>query len=140
MSEKKVYFNKPQRLTQLIDANSTAIVAGRRTGKTDSIAAPFVLRNMQRMPGSTGGIVVPAFKHGLTNTISSLRYGSCCLSINRLIASYSTPDILSSPISLIPCINKGITLPFAAKFLGEAWRNEIFLSPIFIVRVDPVII
>ena len=38
----------------------------------DSIAAPFVLRNMQRMPGSTGGIVVPTFKHGLTNTLPGL--------------------------------------------------------------------
>ena len=27
---------------------------------------------MQRMPGSTGGIVVPTFKHGLTNTIPGL--------------------------------------------------------------------
>ena len=72
MAEKKVYFNKPQRLTQLIGANTTVIVAGRCTGKTDSIAALFVLRNMQRMPGSTGGIVVPTFKHGLTNTIPGL--------------------------------------------------------------------
>lgn len=72
MSEKRIYFNKPQRLTQLIGANTTVIVAGRRTGKMDSIAAPFVLRNMQRMPGSTGGIVVPTFKHGLTNTIPGL--------------------------------------------------------------------
>ena len=69
---KQIYFNKPQRLTQLIGANTTIIVAGRRTGKTDSIAAPFVLRNMQRMAGSTGGIVVPTFKHGLTNTIPGL--------------------------------------------------------------------
>ena len=67
-----VYFNTPQRLTQLIAANTTVIVAGRRTGKTDSIAGPFVLRNMQRMPGSTGGIVVPTFKHGLTNTLPGL--------------------------------------------------------------------
>ncbi len=37
MAQKKVYFNKPQRLTQLIGANTTVIVAGRRTGKTDSI-------------------------------------------------------------------------------------------------------
>ena len=72
MAAKTVYFNRPQRLTQLIGANTTAIVAGRRTGKTDSIAAPFVLRNMQRMPGSTGGIVVPTFKHGLTNTLPGL--------------------------------------------------------------------
>lgn len=69
---KKIYFNNPQRLTQLIGANTTVIVAGRRTGKTDSIAAPFALRNMQRMPGSTGGIVVPTFKHGLTNTLPGL--------------------------------------------------------------------
>ena len=69
---KEIYFNSPQRLTQLIGANTTVIVAGRRTGKTDSIAAPFVLRNMQRMPGSTGGIVVPTFKHGLTNTLPGL--------------------------------------------------------------------
>lgn len=73
MKEKKrIYFNDPQRTTQLIGANTTVIVAGRRTGKTDSIAAPFVLRNMQRMPGSTGGIVVPTYKHGLTNTIPGL--------------------------------------------------------------------
>lgn len=72
MAKKEVYFNDPQRLTQLIGANTSVIVAGRRTGKTDSIAAPFVLRNMQRMPGSTGGIVVPTFKHGLTNTIPGL--------------------------------------------------------------------
>lgn len=71
-ADKKIYFNRPQRLTQLIGANNTVIVAGRRTGKTDSIAAPFVLRNMQRMPGSTGGIVVPTFKHGLTNTLPGL--------------------------------------------------------------------
>ena len=68
----EIYFNNPQRRTQLIGANTTVIVAGRRTGKTDSIASPFVLRNMQRMPGSTGGIVVPTFKHGLTNTIPGL--------------------------------------------------------------------
>lgn len=71
-NKKKIYFNNPQRLTQLIGANTTVIVAGRRTGKTDSIAAPFALRNMQRMPGSTGGIVVPTFKHGLTNTLPGL--------------------------------------------------------------------
>lgn len=69
---KQIYFNDPQRLTQLIGANITVIVAGRRTGKTDGISAPFVLRNMQRMAGSTGAIVVPTFKHGLTNTLPGL--------------------------------------------------------------------
>lgn len=38
MNEKRVYFNKPQRLMQLIGANATVIVAGRRTGKTDILS------------------------------------------------------------------------------------------------------
>lgn len=66
------YFNRPQLLAQWIAARTTVVVAGRRTGKTDSIAAPYVYKMMQRMPGSTGGIVVPTFKHGLTNTIPGL--------------------------------------------------------------------
>ena len=68
----EVYFNEPQLMTQWIAANTTVIVAGRRTGKTDSIAAPYVLRCMQRMPGSSGGIVVPTYRHGLTNTIPGI--------------------------------------------------------------------
>ncbi len=68
----QVYFNDAQRKVQLIGARTSVIVAGRRTGKTDSIASPFTLRNMQRMPGSGGGIVVPTFKHGLTNTIPGM--------------------------------------------------------------------
>lgn len=66
------YFNRPQLQTQLIAARTSVIVAGRRTGKTDSIAAPYSLKMMQRMPGSTGGIVVPTFKHGLTNTLPGM--------------------------------------------------------------------
>ena len=69
---KLTYFNMPQLLAQWIGARTTVIVAGRRTGKTDSIAAPYVYKMMERMQGSTGGIVVPTFKHGLTNTIPGL--------------------------------------------------------------------
>lgn len=71
-TEKLRYFNRPQMQVQLIGANTTVVVAGRRTGKTDSIAAPWVLKMMQRMPGSTGGIVAPTFKHALTNTLPGL--------------------------------------------------------------------
>lgn len=67
-----VYFNRPQLLAQLIAARTTVIVAGRRTGKTDSIGAPYTLKMMQRMQGSTGGVVVPTFKHGLTNTLPGM--------------------------------------------------------------------
>lgn len=66
------YFNRPQLQAQLIAARVSVIVAGRRTGKTDSIGAPYCLKMMQRMQGSTGGIVVPTFKHGLTNTLPGM--------------------------------------------------------------------
>lgn len=72
---KQIYFNKVQRRVQLIGAKVTVVVAGRRTGKSFGIAAPWTYRNMQRMPGSTGGIVVPTFKHGLTNTLPGLFSG-----------------------------------------------------------------
>lgn len=65
----KTYFNPVQLQCQWIAANTSVMVCGRRTGKTDGMAAPFLLRCIQRMPGSTGGIVVPTFLHGLTNTM-----------------------------------------------------------------------
>lgn len=70
MSE--LYFNKIQQRVMYIGAKTTVVVAGRRTGKTYGMGAPFAYRNMQRMPGSTGGIVVPTFRHGLTNTLPGL--------------------------------------------------------------------
>lgn len=75
MAKIEKYFNKVQRRVQLIGAKVTVIIAGRRTGKSFGIAAPWVYRNMQRMEGSTGGIVVPTFKHGLTNTLPGLFSG-----------------------------------------------------------------
>ena len=68
----KLYFNKIQQRVMYIGAKTTVVVAGRRTGKTYGMGAPFAYRNMQRMPGSTGGIVVPTFRHGLTNTLPGL--------------------------------------------------------------------
>ncbi len=68
----KVYFNPVQLQCMWTAANTSVMVCGRRTGKTDGMAAPFLLRCVQRMPGSTGGIVVPTFLHGLTNTVPGL--------------------------------------------------------------------
>lgn len=81
--KKQTYFNRVQRLVQLIGAKVTVIIAGRRTGKSFGIAAPWTYRNMQRMPGSTGGIVVPTFKHGLTNTIPGLFTGWETIGLKR---------------------------------------------------------
>ena len=67
----------------MIGAKTTVIVAGRRTGKTFGIGAPFALRNMQRMPKSVGGIVVPTFKHGLTNTLPGLFTGWAAMGLKE---------------------------------------------------------
>ena len=106
------YFNRPQLLAQLIAARTTVIVAGRRTGKTDSIAAPFVLKMMQRMPGSTGGIVVPTFKHGLTNTLPGLfaawnRWGY--KKGIHYVVGRRPPKQFAQPITVPECWEQAIT-------------------------------
>ena len=58
----------PWKLDPLFTPRSIAVIGASPNGGAGSI----VLRNMQRMPGSTGGIVVPTFKHGLTNTLPGL--------------------------------------------------------------------
>lgn len=57
MAEKKVYFNKPQRLTQLIGANTTVIVAGRRTGNKSDTAKLFLA------PQATSRLAPPNFRN-----------------------------------------------------------------------------
>ncbi|MDR2913420.1 MAG: hypothetical protein LBV74_01060 [Tannerella sp.] len=66
---KQIYFNPPQQEVMFTGAKTTVFVGGRRLGKTHGVAAPFFLRNVQRMPRSSGAFVVPSYKHGLTNTL-----------------------------------------------------------------------
>jgi hypothetical protein len=66
---KPVYFNPPQQEVMFTGAKTTVFVGGRRLGKTHGVAAPFFLRNLQRMPHSSGAFVVPSYRHGLTNTL-----------------------------------------------------------------------
>lgn len=66
---KQIYFNYPQMEVMYTGAHTTVIAGGRRLGKTHGIIAPFVLRNIQRMPGSVGAMVASTYKRALTNTI-----------------------------------------------------------------------
>ena len=98
-AQNKVYFNAPQRLTQLIGANTTVIVAGRRTGKTDSIASPFVLRNMQRL-GYTGTVypINPKYKE---------IFGyPCYASLRDLPAPADCAAVLLGSRSLLPMLEE----------------------------------
>jgi hypothetical protein len=66
---KKVYFNDAQRYLLHLGANQERIIASRRFGKSDGIAAPRILRNVQHMPRSAGAIYGATFKQILTRTL-----------------------------------------------------------------------
>ena len=66
---KKQYFNTPQMEAMYIAANTTVIVGGRRLGKSHGFGAPFLLRNMKHMPGSSGGVVGTSYQQLLTRTL-----------------------------------------------------------------------
>lgn len=66
---RKVYFTDPQLEFRYTAAHTSVVVAGRRFGKTHGIAAPWLLRNLQYMPRSSGGIVGTAYQRILTQTL-----------------------------------------------------------------------
>lgn len=66
---KKMYMNDPQLECFYVGAHDTTVVAGRRLGKTHGIRAPWILRNVQQMPRSTGGIICSTFQQALTRTL-----------------------------------------------------------------------
>lgn len=67
--KKKVYYNNPQLEARFIAAHTTVMVGGRRLGKGHGINAPWLLRNVQHMPRSGGGIVGQTFQQLLTRTL-----------------------------------------------------------------------
>lgn len=67
--EKQIYFNPAQQRIMQRQCNTTVVVGGRRLGKSHGIVAPFVLRNTQYMPGSSGGYVGATFQQALTRTL-----------------------------------------------------------------------
>lgn len=69
MSGKQIYFNHPQQEVMFTGANTTVIVGGRRLGKSYGIMAPWLLRNFQRMPGCSIGLVTSTYKRALMNTL-----------------------------------------------------------------------
>lgn len=66
---KKIYFNNPQLEFRYIAAHTSIFVGGRRVGKSHGINAPWLLRNVQHMPRSGGGIVGSTFQQLLTRTL-----------------------------------------------------------------------
>lgn len=69
------YFNRMQREVMMVQANKTYIVAARGTGKSEGVDAPFVLRNVWAMPGSTGALISPSYAKAWGNTLPALVNG-----------------------------------------------------------------
>lgn len=67
--KKQIYFNPAQQRVMQRQCNTTIVVGGRRLGKSHGIVAPFALRNVQYMPGSSGGYVASTFQQALTRTL-----------------------------------------------------------------------
>lgn len=68
-NKQKVYYNDPQQQFIYTAAHTNVIVGGRRIGKITGIASTFLLRNIQFMPRGNHAILVPSYKHGLTQTL-----------------------------------------------------------------------
>lgn len=69
MDEKQIYFNPAQQRVNTRGCNTVVVVGGRRLGKSHGLVAPFALRNVQRMPGSSGAFVASTFQQALTRTL-----------------------------------------------------------------------
>jgi hypothetical protein len=69
MEKKQIYFNNPQLEFRYVAAHTSVIVGGRRIGKSHGINAPWLLRNLQHMPRSGGGIIGSTFQQLLTRTL-----------------------------------------------------------------------
>ena len=67
--KKQIYFNPAQQKVISRACNTTVVVGGRRLGKSHGIVAPWLLRNVQRMPGSSGAIIANTFQQALTRTL-----------------------------------------------------------------------
>jgi len=72
---KKIYLNRAQQEAMLVGANTEVIIAGRRFGKSFGIIAPRLIRNVQMMPGSTGGFVSSSFKQAHMRTLPAMLLG-----------------------------------------------------------------
>lgn len=72
-AQKKLrYFNRMQRESMVIAAHDTYIIAARGTGKSEGLDAPFILRNVWDMPGSTGGFISPSYIKAWSNTLPAI--------------------------------------------------------------------
>ncbi|MBE7178189.1 MAG: hypothetical protein INR69_17435 [Mucilaginibacter polytrichastri] len=59
--ERVIHLNVPQQKVQIVDANITALIAGRGTGKTSGVITPLSLRNIKEMPRGATAFMSPTY-------------------------------------------------------------------------------
>ena len=67
--KKKIYLNKAQAYLFQIAPRNLTVIGSRRSGKSEGILMPILLRNVQTMPRSNGAIVARSYKQALTRTL-----------------------------------------------------------------------
>lgn len=67
--KKKIYLNKAQAYLFQIAPRNLTVIGSRRSGKSEGIIMPILLRNVQSMPQSNGAIVARSYKQALTRTL-----------------------------------------------------------------------
>jgi len=79
----KVYYNKLQRYVMTIAASVIILLAGRRFGKSHGVNAPWLVRNVQKMPTASIGIVGASFQQLLTRTLPATFKGLEAMGFRR---------------------------------------------------------
>lgn len=75
-SEQKVtYLNRAQQTALALGANTEVDLCARRFGKSFGIVSRRIKRNVQFMPGSTGGFIASSFKQARTRTLPAALSG-----------------------------------------------------------------
>lgn len=72
---KRLYHNRPQRLSKAIKANTEYWIIGRGGGKTKGILAPRIIDMFHEMPRGKGVFLTPTYKGALVNTLPPLIEG-----------------------------------------------------------------
>lgn len=72
MNANIIYLNPAQQAVYNYSCRHTTVEAGRATGKTSGMLAPYNINCVRTMPGGTGLILAPSLKSGLTKTVPSL--------------------------------------------------------------------
>ena len=69
------YLNRAQQEALAVAANTEVDICGRRFGKSFGIVSLRIKRNVEFMPGSTGGFIASSFKQAHTRTLPAALSG-----------------------------------------------------------------